>query len=304
MKKNALRWIVGGVVLVVLALYATAYQVREGRTMLVTRFGEPVRAVEATGLHWKLPWPIDRAAPIDTRWKVFETRQGETLTRDKKNVILLAYAVWRVQDAWTYLRAVGSDEAAAERLGSLVLDAQAQVIGAHDLSALVSTDPAKLQVEQIEGQLLATVQEASARYGIEITHVGFKRLSLPEANITKVFGQMRAERQKVAAGLQAEGEQAASMIRAETDEEVARIRATATEEATRILGQAEAEAASIYAGAQSLDPGLYKFLRELEALENSLGGSGSASLILRTDSLPFSLLGNPKLDDDAGGEGE
>lgn len=295
MRSNALRWIIGGVTVAVLLLYATAFQVREGRTALVTRFGDPVRAVEDAGLHWKLPWPIDQAEQLDRRWRVFETPHGETLTRDKKNVILLAYTVWRIGDAWTYLRAIGSDEAAGERLDSLVLDAQAQVIGGHDLSALVSTDADKLAVETIEGQLLEAVQGASARYGIEVAQVGFKRLSLPEENITKVFGHMRAERAREAAGFQADGEQRAAEIRAETDEAVAKIRASAEEDAARIRGEAEAQAAAIYSAAQALDPDLYRFLRELQALERVLGGESRASLILRTDSAPFGLLGEAEM---------
>ncbi len=304
MRKNLLRWIVGGVAVAVLGLYATAFQVREGRTTLVTRFGEPVRAVETAGLAWKLPWPIDRTTHIDRRWRVFETRHGETLTRDKKNVILLAYAVWRVEDSWTYLRSIGSDEAAAERLDSLVLDAQAQVIGAHDLAALVSTEPDELEVEAIEAELLAAVAAASERYGIEVSHVGFKRLSLPQENITKVFQQMRAERAREAAGFRAEGEERASTIRSETDEETAKITATAQEEAARIRGKAEAEAAETYATAQALDPDLYRFLRKLQALETVLGaGDSRASLILRTDSAPFGLLGAEATQDKDGEKG-
>lgn len=294
MRGNLLRWIVGVVAVTVLGLYATAFQVREGRAAVVTRFGDPVREVTQAGLHWKLPWPIDRANMIDRRQRVFETRHGEMLTRDKKNLILLAYAAWRVDDNRIWIRAVGSQEAAEEKLDSLLLDAQAKVVGRHDLSALVSTNPEDLAVEAIEAELLAAVQEtARTRYGIEITHVGFKRLSLPEENITKVFGQMRAERAREAATYQGQGEERAAEIRAETDEEVAVITAKAEEEAARIRGKAEADAAEIYATAQARDPELYKFLRTLQALETVLTGAGSrTSLILRTDSAPFQLLGD------------
>jgi modulator of FtsH protease HflC len=305
MRSNALRWIVGAVAVAVLALYATAFQVREGRAALVTRFGDPVREVTEAGLHWKLPWPIDRANPIDRRQRVFETRHGEMLTRDKKNLILLAYAAWRVEDNWTWIRAVGSREAAEEKLDSLLLDAQAKVVGRYDLSALVSTNPEQLAVEAIEAELLAEVQgTALERYGIQIAHVGFKRLSLPEENIAKVFGQMRAERAREAATYQGQGEERAASIRAETDEDVATITAAAEEEAARIRGKAEAEAAEIYATAQARDPELYKFLRTLRALETVLGGAGErASLILRTDSAPFQLLGG-RLSDQADGRRE
>lgn len=305
MKSNALRWIVGGMTVLVLGLYATAFQVREGTTALVTRFGEPVRDVNEAGLAWKLPWPIDRVATIDRRWMSIEPRQGEVLTRDKKNIILLAYAVWRVEDPWQFHRSIGTADEAQVQLDSLLLDAQAQVMGGYDLSALVSTDETKLAVTSIEGELLAAVREASQRYGIEVSKVAFKRLSFPEESISPIFQSMRQERQTESARLLAEGETAAAEVRAETTETVARIQADAAEEAERIRGDAEAEAAATYAEAHALDPELFEFLRQLEFLENALVGNFSTpSLILRTDAAPFSLLGGSPagLDDEEDSE--
>ncbi len=290
MKSNALRWTVGLLAVALVLASATAVPVREGQTVLVTRFGELVAELDRAGLHWKLPWPIDRALVMDCRQRVFNTRHGEMLTRDKKNVILRGYAVWRIDDPPTYMRAVGSLEAAEEKLESLIVDAQAKVLGRYDLTALVSTDPALLAVEEIETELhTAVAATASERYGIAIEHVGFKRLSLNEENVSRVFEQMRSERAREAARYRAEGNHEATKIRSEADEQKAEILAAAREEAARLLGEAEAEAAATYAAAQALDPELYRFLRHLESLERLLGED--ARLILRTDSAPFQLLG-------------
>ncbi len=111
---------------------------------------------------------------------------------------------------------------------------------------------------------------------------------MPEDNVTAVFAQMRAERRQFAAKFQAEGEREASRIRSEATLEAAKIRATGEQEAARIRGESAAEIAKTYADAHKVDPELYKFTRSLESLDKLV--TGSTSLILRTDSEPFSLL--------------
>ena len=111
---------------------------------------------------------------------------------------------------------------------------------------------------------------------------------LPEENVTAVFEQMRAERRQFAAKFQAEGEQEASRIRSEAELEAARIRAKGAEEEARIRGESAAQVAKTYADAHRIDPELYRFTRSLDSLDKLV--TGNTSLILRTDSEPFSLL--------------
>ncbi len=292
MGSNKLRWIVGALAVAVILLSAVTFTVREQHSTLVTRFGKPLEEVSEAGLHWKLPWPIERTTSIDRRTRAFNTRHAEMLTRDKKNVILLSYTIWNVADPWTFYRSVGSVEGAENKLESLIIDAKTGLLGRHDLSALVSTDPELLAVDEIEAELLAVVQpKAMSTYGIQIDHVGFKRLSLPQSNITSVFAQMRAERQRSAAAFRADGDRQAAQVRAEADLEVARILADASETAAKTRGAAEAEAARVYAAAHGADEEFYRFVRQLQALETMLGAG--TTVILRTDSAPFGLLEAP-----------
>jgi membrane protease subunit HflC len=103
-----------------------------------------------------------------------------------------------------------------------------------------------------------------------------------------VFDQMRAERHQFAARYQAEGEQAASKIRSEAELEAAQIRAKGSEEEARIRGESAAQVAKTYADAHRIDPELYRFTRSLDSVDKLV--SSGTSLILRTDSEPFSLL--------------
>ncbi len=288
----ALDWlrVVTGIAAVVgVGLAATGVQVGEGEAAIVSRFGDPVQVVEDAGLHWKAPWPIDSVARIDLRRRTFETGHAEMLTRDRKNVVLVGFAIWQVSDPLLFHRSVGTVADAEEKLDGLITNAQIGVLGRYDLNALTSTDPDTLRTDEIEADLLTATREvASKRYGIHISAVGFQRLSLPEDNVTAVFKQMRAERRQFAARYEAEGAEEAARIRSETDLEAARIRAEGTEQAARIRGEAEAEAARIYAEAHRQDPDLYRFVRSLEALDSVVGAD--TTVILRTDSPPFRLL--------------
>lgn len=289
MNRGVFRMAIGALAVVVIVLSSMAFSVRERHTALVTRFGELVRTEAEPGLHWKLPWPIDKAVLIDGRKRVFETRHSEMLTRDKKNVILLSYASWQVAEPELFYKAVGTTEEAEKKLDGIVTNAKIGVLGRYDLSALVSTDPDELQSNAIEAEILSAVQEsARSKYGIVVDQIGFKRLSLPEENIESVFDQMRAERAKVAAGFRAQGERDAAVVRSETDLEVAEIVAAAREEAARVRGEAEAEAAQIFAAAHRRAPGLFSMIRQLQSLEKVVGEE--ATLIMRTDKAPFRVL--------------
>jgi modulator of FtsH protease HflC len=286
-----LRAVVGTLALAAIFFSATAVVVKEGEAVLITRFGRPLRAATQAGLHWKLPWPIDARTTLDMRRRVYETGQTEMLTRDKKNIIARTFVVWRIGDPLTFTQAIGNQGAAEGKLDGLMTNAAIGTLGGHDLSALVSTNPSDLQVDQIESELLASTAPMALRnYGVAVEQVRLDRLALPAENVTAVFGQMRAERRQFAAKFEAEGEREASRIRSEADLEAARIRAKGAEEQARILGESAAQVAKVYADAHKTDPELYRFTRSLDSLDKLV--TANTSLILRTDSEPFSLLQN------------
>jgi modulator of FtsH protease HflC len=213
------------------------------------------------------------------------------LTRDKKNIIARTFVVWRVGDPLAFTQAIGVQGGAEAKLDGLLTNAAIGTLGGHDLSALVSTNPSDLQVDQIESELLAsTAPVAMHNYGVALEQIRLERIALPEENVTAVFDQMRAERRQFAAKYQAEGEQAASKIRSDAELEAARITAKGAEETARIRGESAAQVAKTYADAHRINPELYRFTRSMDSLDKLV--TGNTSLILRTDSEPFSLLQN------------
>ena len=284
-----LRAVVGSMALAAILYSAMAVVVRQGQAVLVTRFGRPIRAATDAGLHWKLPWPIDQASLLDMRRRVYETGHTEMLTRDKKNVIARTFVVWRIGDPLAFTQAVGAEDGAEGKLDGLLTNAAIGTLGGHDLSALVSTNPADLQTDQIEAELLgSTAPVALHNYGVAIEQIRLERIALPEENVSAVFDQMRAERRQFAAKFEAEGELEASRIRSEAELEAARIRAKGSEEQARIRGESAAQVARTYADAHKVNPELYRFTRSLESIDKLV--KSNSTLILRTDSEPFSLL--------------
>ena len=125
MQSNIFRYSLGGLILFGLAFYAFTWQLRESSVAIRLRLGRAVDVVDTAGLHGKLPWPIDQIVYLDGRRRVLKTRHTEMLTRDKKNVILLSYVVWRVSDPLRFYQSVGTVEAGDAKLDGLVTNTRA-----------------------------------------------------------------------------------------------------------------------------------------------------------------------------------
>lgn len=274
-----------------LAAQSSYFAVREGEAAIITRFGQPVREVTQPGPHFKWPWPIEQARPVDLRWRVFNTPYTATLTRDRKNVILLTYVAWRVEKPLLFLQSVGDLNAAERKLDGMVTAAKNIRVGDHDLSALLSVNPGELRADEIEQAILDDVKtQASEKFGVGVSQIGIKRIAYPEQNVTAVLAQMRAERKTEADRLRAEGEKQSRAIRDEALVKGEELLKTGREEAGRIRGQAEKQTAAIYAQVQQADPAFYRFWRSLQALKKTLGSQ--ATVILRSDQGFFDVLTN------------
>jgi membrane protease subunit HflC len=286
------RWIVALALVLLIVASSLLTTIREGQVAVVTRFGAPRSVWREAGLHPKWPWPIEQVWTIDARRRLFNSRFAETLTRDKKNIVLRTFVVWSVSDPLTFLQAIGDLTTAEDRLDGLVTNAKNAVLGRYELVALASTDPARLKTTQIETDILADVRAtARERFGVDVHQIGLKQVGLPPETVPFVFEQMRTERRQFAARYRAEGEREAAALRSQTDLDAAKLRAEGTQKAAEIRARAEAQAAGIYAEAQSRDPELYRFLRSLESLKALLGKR--TTVILRTDAAPFNLLNAP-----------
>jgi membrane protease subunit HflC len=270
------------------------FQVDETEFAIITQFGKPVRVIESAGLHVKWPDPVQSLRRFDRRLLLFDPEPSEFLTQDKKNILVDVYMGWRISEPKKFLEAVKERSVAEIFLADITSAAMGAALGNYPLSALISTDPEEIKVDEIMDGVTGKCREkAAAEYGIHVLEVRLKRLNLPEQNKESVFQRMRTERERMAKKYRSEGEEEAMKIRAEADKESRAILSQAYEEAQKIIGQGEAEAARIYAAAHNRDPRFYKLVRTLESYRKVL--NEKTTVVLSTDSDLLELLTEGKV---------
>lgn len=276
-------------VLVPLALAsASVYTLDAREVAVVTSFGAPVRTVTEPGLYVRAPWPVHEVERFDARARLLEVAPAELLTGDKKNLVVEAFAIWRVADPQRFLEAVGGVEAAEAQLGDLVTSRIAAAIGQIELIAVLSADgatgdllPASVRVD------VATT--AAARFGVEVLDVRLRHVGLPLQNEQSIYERMRAERLRIANAYRSEGEEQATAIRARADREAAELLAQARREAALVTAAAEEAAARRYAEAYRADPALFELLGALDSYEAAIGAQ--SVVVLPSDEGFFETLG-------------
>ena len=186
--KKIYKWLFALLLAVIIVVFGFTFTVKEGSCAIVSRFGE-VRAVYMeSGLHFKLPYPFEAVYTYDTRSQYMDSGYTETLTNDKKNVILQTYLVWHIEDPMKFYTSVGDNEKAEKYLNDLTANVKNGVMGNYELSALVSTDLENIKIEEISKSIEKSVAENALKdYGIRVEKVKINRLALPTNNIESVF---------------------------------------------------------------------------------------------------------------------
>lgn len=288
MKKTYI-WIFSILLLVIVSAFGFLFTVREGSAAIVSRFGE-IRTVHIeAGLHLKLPYPFEKIITYDTRSQYMDSGYTETLTNDKKNIILQTYLIWNIQNPAKFYTSVGDDEVAVRYLNDLTANVKNGVMGNYELTALVSTDLESIKINEISGQISEQIAEKALEdYGIRVESVKIKRLALPNDNVQSVFEQMIADRQKQVTQLLSEGERDAAIIISEANSKAADIIAQGQLEAAEIDAETEKLVAEIYGDAYDRNSELFIFLKKLIALENSV--NPDTVIIMKSDDSPFSVI--------------
>lgn len=276
------------VIFLVLATYLVAFQVRQSELAFITRFGEPVRSITTPGLKFKWPTPIEQVQKYDSRMRLLEAESAETTTRGRVPIIVNTYIVWRIKEPLQFYNSVGTVEAAEGKLRSQISDTQNRIIGQYTFAEFINSDPNKIKFEEMQAKMLADLAPRVARdYGIEVKTLGLKQLKISQANTKEVFERMKAERKRRTEATIALGTAEATKIRTDADAIKRGLLAAAEGRAKAIRGQGDAETAK-YLEQMEQDPELAMFLRNLEALQTTLGDQ--TTIVISADSEPFKLL--------------
>ena len=272
-----------------IAYFGFTFEVREGNCAVVLRFGAPRAEITESGLFFRLPWPFENVVQYENRMQYLESNAQETVTKDKRNIILSSYVIWQVEEPLLFHNSVGAYGSTETYIDQQVRSATQSTMGAYNLTELVSLDTETIKTEEIQQKIFEKVKEnCEKNYGIKIVDVSILRLSLPDINLQSVFDQMRQDRQTDIDTILANAEKEAMRITNEAEVKAEEIIAQGTNEAAKIKADTEKAVAQIYADAQAANLELYVFLKSLDTLAASVN-SGTV-LIVSTDEYPFNVL--------------
>ena len=284
-----MKYVVALVLVVVLIYFGFTTEVREGNCAVILRFGAVRQEITEAGLYFRLPWPFETVVTYDDRLQYLESNFLETTTKDKRNVILQSYVIWEIGDPVLYHNSVGSQGKVDSYIKDQVFSATNSVLGAYDLTALVSLEEEQLRIGEIQEQIFARLCDNCAKnYGITVTDVSILRLSLPDTNLQAVFEQMKADRQKAIDTILANAGMQANKITTDAEIEAAEIIAGGQTAAAEIKAKTETEVARIYAEAQAANLELFRFLKSLDTTIASV--KANDVYVVDASEYPFNIL--------------
>ncbi|MFK8137969.1 MAG: protease modulator HflC [Bdellovibrionales bacterium] len=324
MKNNVIVLAIASLVAIVL-VYASSYVVPEGRQVVITQFGKPVKSVNDAGLHFKLPF-IQEVRMIDLRILTWDGFPNQIPTKDKKYIEVDTTARWKIIDPLKLIQTVQSQSGAKSRLDAILDGITRDVVSSNNLVEAVRNsnnildrieemkreleesrknsnideqdeitgeiEKVSIGREQLSQQIVTKAREELLPLGIELIDVQLKRISYEASVERKVYDRMISERERVAEKIRSYGKGEQAKIQGKTEKELKTIESGAYKKVQIIKGKAESEAINIYAASLSRNPGFYRFVRSLEAYEQSI--PEDAKLLLSSESKFFKVLTSGK----------
>jgi len=283
MKQNAL--IIGGVIAIVI-LSSSMFTVHMTQNAVVLELSKPKEIITEPGLYFKIPF-IQKVRYFSKQLLDNDSNPTEVITKDKKNLLVDNFTMFRIVDPLKFLETVRGERSARARLDDIIYSELRVEIGTHDLHDVVTETR-----DSIMAKVTKEANVKAAEYGIEVVEVRIKRTDLPPEVANSIFNRMRTERERIAMEYRSEGKEEATKIRAETDKEKTILVAQAYKQEQIVRGEGDAQATKIYADAYSKDQKFYTFMRSMEAYKKSL--KTDTTLLMSEDSDFLGFLNKSK----------
>ncbi|MEO1716225.1 MAG: SPFH domain-containing protein [Planctomycetota bacterium] len=272
-------FLLAGAIVLALISFSFTYTVPFNERAVVTVFGkaDDASVQETPGLKFKLPYPFQSVTSYDTRLQLVQVSGTQQQTADDNQIVVEAYALWRVSSPLTFYQKFSNagqsaedHYAQAERTVKSSLNSALSVTSGFGLDELFTLDAEGSQLPTLEREILAVLRRDASNppLGIEIVDVGINRVRLTETNSEDVIARMQADRQRLAQETISQGESTAQTIRSRADADARRITSFANRLADELRSAGDREAGTFIAQMQE-SPELATLLAELEFLRDA-----------------------------------
>lgn len=267
-----IRMIVLGIVVLVAGFFgfSTLYTVSERDQALVLEFGKVADNVSEPGLHVKWNWPIQNVVYFDKRVLDFDARAEEIPTMDQKQIVVDAFARYRIVNPLLFFQTVTNEQGMASRLDKIINANLRAVFGEVELAVFLTPKRSELM-----SNIAARVKNEGKAYGVEVLDVRMRRVDLPEENSQAIYRQMQSQREQEARLIRAEGGKEARKIRAEADKTAQIIVANAERKANIMRGEGDAKAQELYNNAYGQDRDFFDFYVSMNSMLEGLPGQST-----------------------------
>ncbi|MDA0691377.1 MAG: protease modulator HflC [Nitrospinae bacterium] len=283
MKQNT--FIIIGILAIVL-VSSSLFTVHMTQTAIILELQKPKKIITEPGLYFKIPF-IQQVRYFSKQLLDNDSPPAEVITKDKKNLLIDNFTVWKIVDPLKFLETVRNAEGAEARLDDILFSELRVEMGTHQLIDIV-TETREIIMDKVSKE----ASKKASEYGIEIVAIRIKRTDLPPEIANSIFNRMKTERERIAKEYRSEGREEATKIRAETDKEKTILIANAYKKEQETRGEGDGISTKIYAEAYQSDPKFYSFMRSMEAYKNSFKTDTTLLMSKESDFLEF--LNNPK----------
>ena len=266
------------VLLIIVCILSWLCVVPQGNAWVVERLGKYSGTWQA-GLHLKTPIIERVVRKISMKEQVADFEPQSVITKDNVTMNVDSVVYFQVIDPKALTYGVERPIAAIENLCATTLR---NIIGSMTLDETLTSR------EKINEETIKVLDEATNKWGIDITRVEVQNITPPKSIQEAMEKQMKAERVKRAVILTAEGEKQSAITRAEGEKESAILRADAVREERIRTAQGEAEAIRAVAEAQAqairmvndVKPSQeYLSIRSMEAAEKMADGQATKIIV-------------------------